>query len=343
MSSCWHHRLMAVAGVILATGFVPSFSHAAPQEPRVSSTKASSAQTGQSRAIKKQVSSRRVSASSRKAFAASESGYDSLGSRLGLRSELTEIALNSSAVIVVNQASGQVLLEKNPDIALPIASITKLMTAVVTMEANLPLSDVIEIEKSDTQLEKYTGSRLRVGTSFTRAELLNLALMSSENRAAHALGRSYPGGMEAFVLAMNKKADSLGMSNSHFVEPTGLSSSNVSTPRDLSRLVKEATRFPLIRQYSTAREAIVQVGGRYQQFRNTNALARNGDWELGISKTGFIRDAGKCLVMQANIDNTDVIIVMLDAQGSQKRITDAERIRRWLSADKDRQALAVRS
>lgn len=143
--------------------------------------------------------------------------------------------------------------------------------------------------------------------------------------------------------AMNQKAEAIGMSQSHFVEPTGLSNNNVSTPRDLSRLVNEATNFPVIREYSTTREAIVEVGGRPQQFRNTNALVRNGEWDLGISKTGFIRDAGRCLVMQANIDDTDVIIVMLDAQGKQKRITDAERIRRWLSADKDRQAAAVRS
>lgn len=278
-----------------------------------------------------------------KSFArADESGYDSLGSRLGLRSQLSEIALNSSAVMVVDQETGLPLLEKNSDVALPIASITKVMTAIVTLDADLSLSETITIEKEDTQLEKYSASRLGVGARFTRAELLHLALMSSENRAAQALGRSYPGGLAAFVAAMNRKADELGMTKSKFVEPTGLSSQNVSTPRDLSRLVNAAYAYPLVREYSTDREAIVRVGGRQQQFRNTNALTRNNEWELGLSKTGFIRDAGKCLVMQATIDDQNVIIVMLDAQGSSKRISDAERIRKWLSADRDRQP-AVRS
>jgi len=277
---------------------------------------------------------------SRKSFAKKEQGYNSMGSRLGLRSELTEIALNSSAVLVVDQRTGEILLEKNPDAALPIASITKVMTAIVVMEAGLPLNETITITKQDTQLEKYSSSRLRVGAKFTRAELLHLALMSSENRAAHALGRNYPGGLEAFAEAMNEKAHALGMSNSKFVEPTGLSSSNVSSPRDLSRLVNAAHEIPLIRQYSTDREAIVRVGGSQQQFRNTNALTRKEDWDLGLSKTGFIRDAGKCLVMQAAIDDQEVIIVMLDAQGSGSRISDAERIRRWLSTEKDRQTPA---
>ncbi len=278
-----------------------------------------------------------------KSFAsAEESGYDSLGTRLGLRSQLSEIALNSSAVMVVDQDTGLPLLEKNSDVALPIASITKVMTAIVTLDADLSLSEVITIEKEDTQLEKYSASRLGVGAKFSRAELLHLALMSSENRAAQALGRSYPGGLSAFVSAMNRKAQELGMTNSKFVEPTGLSSQNVSTPRDLSRLVNAAYAYPLVREYSTDREAVVRVGGRQQQFRNTNALTRNNEWELGLSKTGFIRDAGKCLVMQATIDDQNVIIVMLDAQGSSKRISDAERIRKWLSADRDRQP-AVRS
>jgi D-alanyl-D-alanine endopeptidase (penicillin-binding protein 7) len=167
--------------------------------------------------------------------------------------------------------------------------------------------------------------------------------MSSENRAAHALGRTYPGGLDAFVEAMNAKAAMLGMTNSKFVEPTGLSSNNQSTPRDLARMVSAASEYPVIRQYSTDRDAIVRVGGRQQQFRNTNALTRNENWDLGVSKTGFIRDAGKCLVMQATIDNQDVVIVMLDAQGSASRISDAERIRRWLSTEKDRHSAPARS
>ena len=296
--------------------------------------------------VKKQtVSAKRTGPTSKnqKSFARADRGYDSMGSRLGLRSELSEIALNSSAVLVVDQHTGEVLLDKNPDVKLPIASITKVMTAIVTLEADLPLSEVITIAKEDTQLEKYHGSRLRIGMKFTRAELLHLALMSSENRAAHALGRTYPGGLDAFVEAMNAKAAMLGMTNSKFVEPTGLSSNNQSTPRDLARMVSAASEYPVIRQYSTDRDAIVRVGGRQQQFRNTNALTRNENWDLGVSKTGFIRDAGKCLVMQATIDNQDGVIVMLDAQGSASRISDAERIRRWLSTEKDRHSAPARS
>lgn len=276
----------------------------------------------------------------RRAFAKSETGYNSLGTRLGLRSELDDLALNSSAVLVVDQHTGKVLIEKNSDVALPIASITKVMTAVVTLDAELAKDEIIAITKEDTQLEKYSSSRLKVGSTFTRAELLHLALMSSENRAAHALGRTYPGGKQAFVAAMNEKAEELGMASSRFVEPTGLSSENKSTPRDLARLVNAAHEYPEIRQYSTAKDAVVRVGRQQQHFHNTNALARGGEWDLGLSKTGFIRDAGKCLVMQATIDGRDVVIVMLDAQASAKRLSDAERIRRWLSAEKDRQAAA---
>ncbi len=279
----------------------------------------------------------------RKASVRAEPGYNSMGSRLGLRSQLAEIELNSSAVMVVDQKSGEILLEKNPDAALPIASITKVMTAMVILDAGLPLSEMITITADDSNLEKHTSSRLRVGARFSRAELLHLALMSSENRAAHALGRTFPGGLDVFVNAMNDKAQSLGMGTSRFVEPTGLSSANVASPRDLTRLVKAAHQFPLIREYSTAPDAIVRVGSQQQQFRNTNALTRNGNWDLGLSKTGFIRDAGKCLVMQASIDDQNVIIVMLDAEGSAKRISDAERIRRWLSGDREREATPVRS
>lgn len=264
----------------------------------------------------------------------------SMGSRLGLRSEFTEIALNSSAVIVVDQVSGEVLLEKNPDVALPIASITKVMTAMVMLEAELPLQEVITITKQDASLQKHNTSRLHVGARFTRDQLLHLALMSSDNRAAHALGRNYPGGLDAFVAAMNEKAQALGMTQSRFVEPTGLSSENQSTPRDLSRLVNAAHDFPLIREYSTSASAVVRVGKQVQEFRNTNALARTGEWDLGLSKTGFIRDAGRCLVMQATIDDQDVIIVMLDAEASTKRLRDAERIRQWIETERKIQELA---
>ena len=348
------HIIAAVVSGVFFSGSA-AFAQSSTNAPTANATKKPSANAGgakpakASNQSKTQAPKKRTvsvknqdanSAEKRKSFARSEPGYNSMGTRLGLRSELTEISLNSSAVLVVDQASGRVLLDKNADVALPIASITKVMTALVVTEADLPLKEIITISKEDTQLEKYSSSRLRVGSQFTRAELLHLALMSSENRAAHALGRTYPGGLEAFVKAMNDKAKELGMSNSSFAEPTGLSSKNMSTPRDLSRLVNAAYEVPLIREYSTTTNAIVRVGGQQQQFRNTNALTRSDNWEIGLSKTGFIRDAGKCLVMQATIDQQDVIIVMLDAQGSASRLSDAERIRRWLSADKDRQVTA---
>jgi len=254
----------------------------------------------------------------------------SAGTRLGLRSALTDVALNSSAVLVVDQISGEVLLEKNPNSVLPIASITKLMTALVVAEAELPMDERIAITQDDADLEKYSKSRLKVGTQLTRAQVMHLALMSSENRAAHALGRTYPGGMAAFVEAMNIKALQLGMKDSKFVEPTGLNAGNVSSPRDLVRLVEEAHQVSEIREFSTAKNLVVKVGGRSQQYMNSNALARGDRWELGLSKTGFIKEAGRCLVMQAEVEDRPVIMVMLDAQGKNQRLRDAERIRRWL-------------
>ena len=309
--------------------------HAAKSAPKKQQTQ-SKAQA----AKKKQVAQKRKANKAKKqSFAKSERGYNSMGTRLGLRSAFTEVALNSSAVLVVDQITGQVLLEKNPDVALPIASITKVMTALVVMDAELPLHELITITKDDTKLQKYSRSRLTVGSKFTRAELLHLALMSSDNRAAHALGRTYPEGLAAFVAAMNDKADELSMTQSKFVEPTGLSNENRSTPRDLARLVNAAHEHALIRDFSTDKQTIVKVGGRDQQFRNTNALLRSDNWELGLSKTGFIRDAGKCLVMQATIDGQAVVIVMLDAQGSQKRLLDAERIRQWLTTESPSQSV----
>lgn len=251
-------------------------------------------------------------------------------SRIGVQSAFSEAKLNSSAVLVMDQISGEVLVEKNPDAILPIASITKLMTALVVAEADLSMNDLIEISQEDADLEKGVKSRLRVGTLLSRGELMHLALMSSENRAAHALGRTYPGGMNAFVDAMNIKAAQLGMTASRFVEPTGLNAGNVASPRDLARLVEEAYLVPLIREYSTANALLVRVGGKQHQFRNSNSLVRADTWELGLSKTGFIREAGRCLVMQAEVERRPVIVIMLDAAGKQQRVRDAEMIRRWL-------------
>ncbi len=327
--------VLAVGPTNLLAQSAASSEPAKKQSVQKSSAKPKVAQKKPKASAKKKV----VKKSNTRSFA-SAAASQSLGSRLGLRDEFTEVALNSSAVIVVDQSSGEVLLEKNPDVPLPIASVTKVMTAIVTLEAGLPLDEVITIAREDASLQKYNGSRLHVGARFTRDQLLHLALMSSDNRAAHALGRMYPGGLAEFVAAMNRKAQALGMAHSKFVEPTGLSSENQSTPRDLSRLVNAAHAFPLIREYSTAPSAIVRVGKKTQEFRNTNALARAGEWDLGLSKTGFIRDAGRCLVMQATIDDQDVIIVMLDAQASAKRLRDAERIRQWLETERKIQDLA---
>ena len=247
-----------------------------------------------------------------------------------MASVVQSVRLNSSAAMVVDQVSGQVLIEKNADAELPIASITKLMTALVVLDAQLSLDEKVIITRSDARLEKNPPSRLPVGARLTRGELLHLALMSSENRAAQALGRSYPGGLSGFVRAMNVKAVKLGMASSRFTEPTGLNAGNVSSPRDLIRLVEEAYLHPEIRRYSTAKQLSIKVRGRTLQFRNSNALVRADRWDLGLSKTGFIRDAGRCLVMQAEVESRPVIIVILDAQGKRHRVRDAETIRKVL-------------
>jgi D-alanyl-D-alanine endopeptidase (penicillin-binding protein 7) len=214
---------------------------------------------------------------------------------------------------------------------LPIASITKLMTALVVLEAGLPLDERLTISQEDVDTEKGSGSRLRVGTTLSRGEMLHLALMSSENRAAHALGRTFPGGLESFVPLMNKKAQDLGMQHTTYVEPTGLSSRNQSTATDLSRLVREVSQNVLIRDFSTRQQAKVAVGPRQVEFRNTNALVRNPAWDIGVQKTGYISEAGRCVVMQAQLAGRKLIMVLLDSAGRYSRIGDAERIRAWVA------------
>lgn len=237
-------------------------------------------------------------------------------------------ALRSSTAYVQDLETSDVLFAKNENVVRPIASISKLMTALVVVDANLPMDEMLEISEDDVDTLKHSSSRLVVGTQLNRGDMLHLALMSSENRAAHALARHYPGGLPAFVKAMNQKAQALGMSSSHFVEPTGLSSSNVSSPRDLARLVRAASQRPLIHRYSTDTEYEVEVKTRTQTFRNTNLLVRKPDWDIKVSKTGYISEAGECLVMMARIDGRDVAIVLLDSQGKLSRIGDAVRIRR---------------
>lgn len=243
--------------------------------------------------------------------------------------------IRSSSALVIDQMDGSAVYRKNTANVVPIASITKLMTAMVVLDANLPLDENMTVDEADVDLLKHTTSRLTVGTTLTRAEFLNLALMSSENRAAAALGRNYPGGTAAFVTRMNRKAAELGMLNTHFVDPTGLDSSNVSTAEDLVRMVQAACQYDVIREFTTASNRTVQLAsGRLAQFNNTNRLVRvrSDGWEIGLSKTGYISEAGRCLVMQANIAARPMVIVLLDSNGKNTRIADANRIKRWLES-----------
>ncbi|MDH1301421.1 MULTISPECIES: D-alanyl-D-alanine endopeptidase [Achromobacter] len=237
-------------------------------------------------------------------------------------------ALRSTTAYVQDLETSTVIFAKNENVVRPIASISKLMTAVVVVDANLPMNEMLEITDEDVDGLKHTTSRLRVGTKLSRGDMLHLALMSSENRAANALGRHYPGGLPAFVAAMNAKAQALGMTSTRFIEPTGLSSDNVSSPHDLARLLRAASQRPLIHRYSTDTEYDVEVNNRTQTFRNTNLLVRKPDWDIKVSKTGYINEAGECLVMLARINGRDLAIVLLDSQGKLSRIGDAVRIRR---------------
>ena len=249
--------------------------------------------------------------------------------------DLRKISLRSAAALVQDADTGEIVIGKNTDAVVPIASITKLMTAMVTLDRGLDMEEPITLNREDAVAMKGTRSRLRTGLTLTRGDLLLLALMASENRAAAALGRSYPGGMEAFVDAMNAKAAVLDMSESRFVEPTGLSPANVSTASDLAKLVRAAHEYTMIREFSTKDRATVKVGmGRSKvrplSYGNTNGLVRSHYWEIGLSKTGYISEAGRCLVMQVRLADKDLIVVLLDSWGKHSRIGDANRIRKWL-------------
>ena len=249
------------------------------------------------------------------------------------------VFLRSSSALVQDADTGEVVIHKNSDAVVPIASITKLMTAMVILDRGLDLEQRIVLSREDVDSVKGSRSRLRTGSVLTRDELLLLALMASENRAAAALGRTYPGGMPAFVAAMNAKADALGMTDSHFVEPTGLSPANVASARDLAKLVRAAHAYPLIREYSTRDKARVQAfGGRPLNFVNTNGLVRSSYWEIDLSKTGYISEAGRCLVMHVRMASKDLIVVLLDSWGKRSRIGDANRIRKWLEKNVERTA-----
>lgn len=290
--------------------------------------------TGQKAKVAKYTAKPVVIAAAATASAAALASQNSIKESITQQSEQITKALNveSKAALVMNAATGEVLYAKNTNQSMPIASITKLMTVMVVLDAKLPLDEPIAITEEDIDRLKNTSSRLSVGTVLSRAELMLLALMSSENRAAHALARTYTGGTQAAIAAMNRKASSLGMTQSRFEDGTGLSSSNVASPKDLVAMVKAANNYPLIRRFSTTGGHALAVKSSVQQFNNTNALVKNPDWEIGVSKTGFINEAGKCLVMQAKINSTPVVIVLMDSWGKYTRIGDAQRVKKWLEA-----------
>jgi serine-type D-Ala-D-Ala endopeptidase (penicillin-binding protein 7) len=242
--------------------------------------------------------------------------------------------LKSAAFLVKNQRTEELLLSRRADTILPIASITKLMTAMVTLDARLDMNEMLTIEEADKDTIRNSHSRLFIGTHLTRREALLVALMASDNRAAHVLARTYPSGIGEFVKEMNKKARELGLTRTRFEEPTGLSEANVSSALDLGRLVEVAYRYPQIRAFTTAEDAIIQDGRKKLHFSNTNVLVGNSRWNIGLSKTGYTEDSGRCLVMQAQMAGEPILLVLLDSDGKNTRIGDANRIRDWLEGPK---------
>jgi len=241
------------------------------------------------------------------------------------------VALKSSAVLILDPKTKAVLYGKNAQAVMPIASLTKLMTAMVVLEARQNMAEMLTVTDADVDRLKYSSSRLHVGTRLSRSAMLHIALMSSENRAASALGRHYPGGTKAFVAAMNTKARALGMRRTRYVEPTGLSSANVSTPEDLARLVVAAERHALIRRYSTDRHFTIRQGRQHTDYHNTNRLTANPRWKIRLQKTGYIAEAGRCMVLHATVAGRPTVMVFLDAQGKFSRAADANRVRAWLA------------
>ena len=284
---------------------------------------------------------RHTTVTTRTTVRVSEVPSQSVGYAAGLHATEDPLFLRSGAALVLDQDTHEVLYSKNPEAVLPIASLSKLMTALVISEAKQPLDEMVTITNDDIDTEKGTHSRLTPGTQLPRGVLLHLALMSSENRAANALGRNYPGGLAAFIPAMNAKAKELGMNDTHYVEPTGLSSQNKSSARDLAVLVNAAHQVPLLREYSTTPSLDVELGRRQVQFHTTDRLVANPTWDIGLQKTGFINEAGQCLVMQAQMAGRKLIMVLLDSAGKYSRIADAERIRKWVTSNHMAPAPAV--
>lgn len=288
-------------------------------------------------AVRKHSSSRVVRTSARSAHkpqvvAAAIKARPSFGEIAGLHALDDPLDLKSSVALVIDQDTNEVLLSKNDHAILPIASLTKLMTGLIISQAHLPMNEPITITEDDIDTEKNSRSRLAVGTTLSRREMLHLALMSSENRAAHALGRTYPGGLPAFVTQMNVKARLLGMGDTRYVEPTGLSSQNQSSARDLAALVNVAHTDPVLREFTTSPGYEVAVGHRMLQYNNTNRLVKSPEWDIGLQKTGYITEAGRCMVLQTQIAGRKLIMVFLDSAGRLSRIADAERVRSWVES-----------
>ncbi|MDB5988609.1 MAG: D-alanyl-D-alanine endopeptidase [Herbaspirillum sp.] len=265
----------------------------------------------------------------------------SAGELAGLNLTRDPLALKSNVAYVMDQASSQVLFEKNANVALPIASVTKLMTAMVVVESHQNMSEILEVTDADVDREKFSTSRLRVGSKLSRDDMLHIALMASENRAASALGRNYPGGLPAFVVAMNAKAKSLGMSETHYNDSTGLSKTNVASASDLAKLVVAAYQYPIIRHYSTDTKYLVEpsIHSTMQYGSSNPRLTLNKDWDLGLQKTGYINEAGHCLVLQTVIDGRAVVMVFLDSKGKYSHVADAMRMRHWLASHHEQQNL----
>jgi serine-type D-Ala-D-Ala endopeptidase (penicillin-binding protein 7) len=327
------NALLALAAVAALVS--PTAADAAAKKKSASSAQANTDGTPVSAVLKSKrtvTSPSRVSVKRVSSVIQVEPTRASFGQLYGLHNTADSLDLKSSVALVLDADTNEVLFSKNSQAVLPIASLTKLMTALVVAEANLPLNEMLIVTDDDIDTEKGSRSRLKVGTALSREEMLHLALMASENRAANALGRSYPGGLEAFVAAMNRKAQDLGMNDTHYVEPTGLSSRNQSSARDLATLVKAAQEHQIIREFSTSPDLQVALGNRPAQFRTTNALVRSPAWDIALQKTGYISEAGRCLVMQARMAGRQLIMVFLDSAGKYSRIGDAERVRRWVSA-----------
>ena len=308
---------------------------AVAQRTAVVLTKVTRTKTARASSVSAVKVSRVAAASARapaRAAAAVVLAKPSFGELAGLHALSDPLDLKSSVALIIDQDTQEILLSKNDHAVLPIASLTKLMTGHIISQARLPMDEPITITQDDIDTEKGSRSRLMVGTTLTRREMLHLALMSSENRAANALGRTYPGGLSTFVAQMNAKARALGMSDTRYVEPTGLSSKNQSSARDLAILVNVAHSDPVLREFSTSPGYEVAVGNRTLQYNNTNRLVHSASWDIGLQKTGYISEAGRCLVMQTQIAGRKLIMVFLDSAGKFSRLGDAERVRQWVES-----------